>query len=72
MTKNFLTVGIFIITRLIVTWEDKECTKTCGSFMIVKMTEQYTICGHNEIFDYKISFNIMIYNIITRYTCEDM
>ena len=41
--------------------------------MIVRMTEKYTICEHNEISDYKISFIFMIFNIIKRYiTCEDM
>ena len=62
-----------MISRLTVTCEDKELTKTCGSFMIVRMTEQYTICGHNEMSDCKILFVFIIYDIIKYYTtCEDM
>ena len=36
---------------LIATCEGKQCTKTYESFMIVRMTGQCTICGHNEISD---------------------
>ena len=47
--------------------------KICGSLMIVKKTGQYTICGDNEISDYKIPFIFKICNIIKRYTSyEDM
>ena len=42
-----------MFSRLIATCENKEFTKICGSFMIVRMTKQYTICGHNEISDTK-------------------
>ena len=38
--------------------------KVCGSFMIIRMTGQYTICVDNEISDYKIPFIFKIYNII--------
>ena len=63
----------FLISKCVVTCEEKEITKTCGSFMIVTMTGQYVICGHNEISHYKISFIFTIHNIIKRYTIrEDM
>ena len=42
-----------MISRLIVTCEDKEFMKICVIFMIARMSQQYTICGPNEISDYK-------------------
>ena len=73
VTKSFLTVGFPMISRCVVTCEDKEITKICWNFMIVIMAEQYIFCGHNEISHYKISFIFTIYNIIKWYTaCEDM
>ena len=51
-----------MISRLIVTSHDKEFTKSCGSFMIVRTTKRYTICGHNEISDQKIFFVFIIDN----------
>ena len=49
MTQSFLTVGFSMISRVIVTCDDKEFMKICVSFMIARMSEQYIICGHNEI-----------------------
>ena len=63
MTK-FFDCKFSMISRLIISWQDKEFMKICGSFMIVRMTLQYTICGDNEISDYKIPFIFKIYNII--------
>ena len=58
-----------MISRCVVTCENKEITKICGTFMIVTMAEQYTFCGQNEISHYKISkfhdlqHNQMIHNL---------
>ena len=70
---RFFDYKFFHDFKMCLTCKDKEITKTCGSFMIVTMTGQHTICVHNEISYYKISFTFTIYNIIKRYkTCEDM
>ena len=70
---TFFDCRFSMISRLIVTWEDKEFMKIGGSFMIVRMTGQYTICGDKEISDFKIPFIFTIKNIIKWYTSyEDM
>ena len=43
-----------MISRLIVILDYKEFVTILGSFIIVKMTWQYTICGDNDISDYKL------------------
>ena len=41
--------------------------------MCCRMIGQYTICGDNDLSDYKMQFNFTYYNIIKWYTsCEDM
>ena len=46
---NFFDCKFSMISRSTVTCQDKEFMKICASFMIVRMTGQYTICGDNEI-----------------------
>ena len=56
-----------MIAKVIITYEDKEFRKICACFMIIRTTEQYTICDHIEISDLKICFIFTIDNIIIRY-----
>ena len=53
-----------MISKCVLTCKDKEITKTCGTFMVVTITEKYTIDLPNEISDYKISFIFVIHNRI--------
>ena len=65
---KFFHCRFSMISRLIVISNNKEFVKILGRLKIDRITWQYTICGINEISDYKIPFIFKIYNTIKWYT----
>ena len=52
--KFFECILFSVMSSVIITCEDNEFIKTCLSFMIIRTTEQYSVCGHIEVSDQKM------------------
>ena len=53
-----------MISRLILPGEGKEFKNSCGNFMLVRVTGQYTVCEDNKSLITKSHSFFTIYNII--------